>query len=136
MTAALRELPGNPSSVHAAGRAARAAIEAARAEVGALVGAAPETIVFTSGGTEGNDLAIVGLLRGAGLLRGRAPVAARPHVVSSPLEHPSVLGALGGHAWGSAGWPGVALLAGGLVVVVGLLAVVLRHTPSLLPDAT
>jgi tRNA (5-methylaminomethyl-2-thiouridylate)-methyltransferase len=87
MAAALRDLPGNPSSVHAAGRAARAAIEAARAEVAALVGAVAETIVFTSGGTEGNDLAIRGLLRAR---RG----AGRPHVVSSPLEHPSVLGAL------------------------------------------
>jgi tRNA (5-methylaminomethyl-2-thiouridylate)-methyltransferase len=90
MAAALRALPGNPSSVHAAGRAARAAIEEARAEVGALVGAAAETIVFTSGGTEGNDLAIRGLLRG----RGCRLAGARPHVVSSPLEHPSVLGAL------------------------------------------
>ena len=46
----------------------------------------------------------------------------------------SVFGALGGHAWSSAGWPLVVVLAGGLVVVVGALAVVLRHTPSLLPD--
>src|SRR4051794_25606880 len=86
MAAALRDLPGNPSSVHAAGRAARAAIEGARAEVGALIGAAAEMIVFTSGGTEGNDLAIRGLLRGMA----RPPGAGRPHVVSSPLEHPSV----------------------------------------------
>src|SRR4051812_31656706 len=87
MAAALRALPGNPSSVHAAGRAARAALEAARADVAALIGAEVETIVFTSGGTEGNELAI------RGLLRARA-VAGRPHVVSSPLEHPSVLAAL------------------------------------------
>ena len=64
MAAALRGLPGNPSSVHAPGRAARAAIEEARAEVAALVGAEAEEIVFTSGGTEGNDLAIRGLLAG------------------------------------------------------------------------
>jgi tRNA (5-methylaminomethyl-2-thiouridylate)-methyltransferase len=85
---ALRDLPGNPSSTHAAGRAARAAIEAARGDVAALLGASPEEIVFTSGGTEGNDLALGGLLRAA-----RGP-AGRPHVVSSPIEHPSVLGAL------------------------------------------
>ena len=85
MAAACRELPGNPSSTHAAGRAARTAIEAARAEVAALVGATAEEIVFTSGGTEGNALALRGLLR-----------AARGHVVSSPLEHPSVLAALAG----------------------------------------
>jgi tRNA (5-methylaminomethyl-2-thiouridylate)-methyltransferase len=91
MAAALRELPGNPSSVHAPGRAARAAVEAARADVAALVGAAPEEIVFTSGGTEGNALALGGLLRGIAAARG---AAGRLHVVSSPLEHPSVLAAL------------------------------------------
>ena len=85
MAAACRTLPGNPSSTHAAGRAARTAIEAARADVAALVGAAAEEIVFTSGGTEGNALALRGLLR-----------AARGHVVSSPLEHPSVRAALAG----------------------------------------
>lgn len=49
---------GNPSSVHAAGRAARARVEDARASVAALVGASPEGLVFTSGGTEANALAI------------------------------------------------------------------------------
>jgi YNFM family putative membrane transporter len=46
----------------------------------------------------------------------------------------SVFGALGGHAWNAAGWPSVALLAGGLVLVVGALALVLRRTPTLLPS--
>ena len=45
----------------------------------------------------------------------------------------SVFGALGGQAWSSAGWSSVALLAGGLVVVVAALALVLRRTPTLLP---
>ena len=85
MTAALRELPGNASSTHAAGRAAREAVEQARAEVAALIGASPEEIVFTSGGTESNDLAIRGTLRARG--GGQA--------ITSPIEHPSVLGALG-----------------------------------------
>jgi cysteine desulfurase len=49
---------GNPSSVHAAGRLARAAVERARAEVAALVGARSEAVIFTSGGTEANGLAI------------------------------------------------------------------------------
>jgi tRNA (5-methylaminomethyl-2-thiouridylate)-methyltransferase len=89
MTAALRELPGNPSSVHAPGRAARAAIEDARAEVAALVGARPEDVVFTSGGTEANALALAGLLGASGRRAG-----SRPRVVTSPLEHPSVLAAL------------------------------------------
>jgi tRNA (5-methylaminomethyl-2-thiouridylate)-methyltransferase len=83
MTAALRDLGGNPSSTHAPGRAARQAVEAARAEVAALIGAAPEEIVFTSGGTEANDLAIRGTLRASG-----------DHAVSTPIEHPSVLGPL------------------------------------------
>ena len=49
---------GNPSSVHAAGRAARAMVETARADVAALVGATPESVIFISGGTEANALAI------------------------------------------------------------------------------
>jgi tRNA (5-methylaminomethyl-2-thiouridylate)-methyltransferase len=89
MTAALRELAGNPSSVHGPGRAARAAIEDARGEVAALVRARPEDVVFTSGGTEANALALAGLVRAAAPRGG-----ARRHVVSSPLEHPSVLAAL------------------------------------------
>jgi cysteine desulfurase len=51
-------LGGNPSSVHAAGRAARAVVEAARGQVASLVGASPASVVFTSGGTEANALAI------------------------------------------------------------------------------
>lgn len=97
MTAALRDLPGNPSSAHAPGRAARAAVEQARAQIAALVGAAAEEIVFTSGGTEGNDLAIRGLLRGALVARGgdgKGAGSGRLHAVSSAIEHPSVLGAL------------------------------------------
>ena len=69
-------LGGNPSSVHAAGRRARRAVEAARAEVARLVGTAPADIVFTSGGTEANQLA----LRGAG----------RARVLVSAIEHDSV----------------------------------------------
>jgi tRNA (5-methylaminomethyl-2-thiouridylate)-methyltransferase len=89
MTAALRDLPGNPSSPHGPGRAARAAVEAARGDVAALLGASAEEIVFTSGGTEGNALAVGGLLRGL-----RSARSGRLHVVSSRLEHPSVAGAL------------------------------------------
>jgi tRNA (5-methylaminomethyl-2-thiouridylate)-methyltransferase len=91
IAAALRAPAGNASSVHAAGRAARAAVEDARREVAALLGVAPEEIVFTSGGTEGNNLLVRGLARAAAA---RLGAGARPHVVSSRLEHPSVLGAL------------------------------------------
>ncbi|RKY17237.1 MAG: selenide, water dikinase SelD [Planctomycetota bacterium] len=72
---------GNPSSMHRLGREARAAVERARAQVAACVGAEPEEIIFTSGGTEANNLAI----RGAVEARGGG------HVVTSALEHPAVL---------------------------------------------
>ena len=51
---------GNPSSVHAAGRAARRLITRARGQVAALVGASPEAVIFTSGGTEANNQALLG----------------------------------------------------------------------------
>jgi cysteine desulfurase len=73
------ELHGNPSSVHAEGRRARRAIEEARDEVAELIGASPEEILFASGGTEANALAIFGSTHGQ---RGR--------VVRSGAEHPSV----------------------------------------------
>ncbi len=74
---------GNPASVHSAGRAARAALERARARVAAAVGAAREEIRFTSGGTEANNLAILGLAR--------ARESAGRHVLATPIEHASVL---------------------------------------------
>ena len=76
---------GNPSSTHAYGAAAAARIAAARAQVAALVGAQPEEIVFTSGATESNNLAILGCAR-ANADRGR-------HIVSVRTEHKSVLDA-------------------------------------------
>ena len=79
----------NPSSLHAEGRAARQAVEQARREVAMLLGAQPGEIVLTSGGTEGNNLAVLGAARAARQAGGPA------HVISSPLEHPSVRAALG-----------------------------------------
>ncbi|MFL6689567.1 MAG: cysteine desulfurase family protein [Alphaproteobacteria bacterium] len=64
MTRAL-DIGGNPSSVHAAGRAARALIEDARETVAAFAGAAPAEVVFTSGGAEANALALRGAIAGA-----------------------------------------------------------------------
>jgi len=78
---------GNPHSAeHAMGRAAEAAVEAARAEVAALIGAAPNEIVFTSGATESNNLAIKGAVRHAA----RAGHAAR-RVITVATEHKCVL---------------------------------------------
>ncbi|MHB1716147.1 MAG: cysteine desulfurase family protein, partial [Acidimicrobiales bacterium] len=72
---------GNPSSDHALGRRARQAVEEARASVAALIGAAPNEVVFTSGGTESNNLAIRGVAA-------QAP-AARHRIVTSTVEHPA-----------------------------------------------
>jgi cysteine desulfurase len=74
---------GNPSSLHAAGRRARALVEAARAAVAARVGAPSERIVFTSGATESNNLALSGVL-----CRSKNR---RVHLVTSRIEHKSVL---------------------------------------------
>jgi len=74
---------GNAYSTHAAGRAARERVEAARAEVAALIAAPPEAIVFTSGATEADNLAILGAARG-NAARGR-------HLVSLRTEHRAVL---------------------------------------------
>ena len=59
------EIGGNPSSVHAAGRAARAVIEDAREAVAKFAGAAPGDVIFTSGGAESNALALRGVIAGA-----------------------------------------------------------------------
>jgi len=75
---------GNPSSQHAAGRRARALVEAAREEIAARVGAPAERIFFTSGATEANNLALKGSLARRG---------ARAHLVTSTIEHKSVLDA-------------------------------------------
>nr|WP_300147099.1 cysteine desulfurase family protein [Propionicimonas sp.] len=80
--AAMAELlgrPGNPSSLHGAGRAARRVLEEARESLAADLGARPGEVVFTSGGTEANNLALLGL-RSAG----------RPRLAVSAVEHPSV----------------------------------------------
>jgi cysteine desulfurase len=81
----------NPSSQHGQGRAARAAVETAREQVAALVGAAPAEVVFTSGGTEADNLAV----KGAVLVR---PPRER-HLVCSAVEHHAVLDAA---AWAEA----------------------------------
>jgi cysteine desulfurase len=71
---------GNPSSAHALGRRARDAVEAARAEVASLIGALPDEIFFTSGGTEANNIAIRGTASA-----GRAQRA----IVTTAIEHPA-----------------------------------------------
>jgi cysteine desulfurase len=95
MQAARETAWANPSSVHGPGRQARAVVEAARADVAALLGAEREEIVFTSGGTEADHLGIRGLAWTEAARRGLAPGSgARPRVVASRIEHPAVTGAV------------------------------------------
>ena len=77
----LRDAFGNPSSPHAAGRRARVAVDDAREQIGALVGARGGEVILTSGATEANNLALFGTVgHGHGI-----------RVISSEIEHPSVL---------------------------------------------
>ena len=84
MARAVMENFGNASSVHGFGQQARAAVDRARREVAGLIGAKQNEIVFTSGGTEANNLAIRGLCE-ASAAHGR-------HIITSAIEHPSVAG--------------------------------------------
>src|ERR1700681_1732426 len=72
---------GNASFIHHHGQETRAAVERARESVGALLGCRASEIVFTSGGTEADNLAIFGMAR------------ARDHVITSTIEHHAVLNA-------------------------------------------
>jgi cysteine desulfurase len=81
MTEALRAVFGNPSSSHEFGKAARNVVDAGRAATAELLGVEPDEIVFTSGGTEANNLAIAGLA--SGRRHGR--------ILTQATEHPSVL---------------------------------------------
>src|SRR5580765_8004978 len=81
LDAALDAAAGNPSSLHAEGRAARALIEGARVAVAALCGASPKEVVFTSGGSEGI----------AAALRGVADRTSERTIVVSAIEHSAVL---------------------------------------------
>ena len=84
------EAQGNPASAtHGLGLAAHDRVEAARAEVAALIGAAPAEVIFTSGATEANNLALAGVARAAGRLKDP-----RTHIVSARTEHKSVLDVL------------------------------------------
>jgi cysteine desulfurase len=73
---------GNPSSLHALGHAARDAVEEARVRVAAMIGAPPEEVLFSGGGTESDAIAVLGLARSA-------PPKKR-HIVVSSVEHPAV----------------------------------------------
>jgi cysteine desulfurase len=83
MLPVLRDVYGNASSIHHFGQMAKQKLELARRQTGALLNAKPQEIVFLSGGTEADNLAILGAVR-----RSKKP---RPHVITSAVEHPAVL---------------------------------------------
>lgn len=82
MTKVAEESHGNPASVHRSGQNARKILEQARSRVGVLIGALARNIIFTSGGTEANNLAIFGAARVSG---------GRQRIITSAIEHSSVL---------------------------------------------
>lgn len=84
---------GNASSIHFFGQEARAAVDRARHQSAALINARPNEIVFTSGGTEANNLAIRGLFEAR--KGGAAEKAGRGHIITSAIEHSAVLDVCG-----------------------------------------
>ncbi len=80
----LGQVYGNASSIHYFGQTAKQRLEQARRQIASLMGCAPAELIFTSGGTEADNMAVLGAARAA---------AGRPsrHVITSPIEHPAVL---------------------------------------------
>jgi cysteine desulfurase len=113
VAAALRECPGNASSIHAFGQRAKALLDEARSAVARLIGAEPSEVVFTSGGTESDNLALRGYAESLG-------EPARPSLITTAIEHEAVLNSV--KALGRRGWP-VTLLpvdASGVVAIDAL----------------
>ena len=86
MTTVWSENFGNPSSSHSFGRSALSAVDNARQQIGRFLNCAPDEIIFTSGATESNNLALRGIVKNA-FLNGLA----RPHIITSQTEHKSIL---------------------------------------------
>ncbi|MCU0257254.1 MAG: cysteine desulfurase [Vicinamibacterales bacterium] len=96
VSAALRDCPGNASSIHAFGQRAKAIVDDARSSVARLIGADPSEIVFTSGGTEADNLALRGFAE--------APRdGGKPALIVTAIEHEAVLNAA--KALDRRGWP-------------------------------
>jgi len=83
VSSCLGQVYGNASSIHYFGQLAKQRLEAARRQVSGLIGCAPTELIFTSGGTEANNIAVLGVVRAVGGPR---------HVITSAIEHPAVLG--------------------------------------------
>jgi cysteine desulfurase len=83
MAAAARDVYGNPSSIHGPGQLARQQLEKSRRTIADFLHACPAEFVFTSGGTESNNLTLLGLVRNL--------PSGRKHVITTSIEHPAVL---------------------------------------------
>jgi len=83
----------NASSIHTPGQRARSAVETAREQVGALIGARPQEIVFTSGGTESDNHAIFGVAQPILAVRSSPAKATAPHIITTAIEHEAVFNA-------------------------------------------
>lgn len=79
---------GNPSSIHQFGQEARHAVDKARADIARLINSSPEEIVFTSGGSEADNLGIRGIVESNAKMRGDNSI---PHIITSKIEHKAVL---------------------------------------------
>ena len=110
MSAVLREEFGNPSSVHHFGQRAKAVVDEARSAVADLIGADPSEVVFTSSGTESDNLAIRGAAEAI-------EVSGRRHLISSGIEHEAVLNTF--KALARRGWQTTLLPVGASGLVVG-----------------
>jgi cysteine desulfurase len=84
VVSALGETYGNASSIHSFGQAAKQRMEGARRQLAALMHASPKEVVFTGGGTESDNMALLGVARAA---------SGRRHIITTAIEHPAVLGA-------------------------------------------
>ena len=86
LVSCLGQVYGNASSIHHFGQAAKQRLEAARRQIAALIHADAADVVFTSGGTEADNLAVLGVVHAA-------PAAGGKHVITTAIEHPAVLAA-------------------------------------------
>jgi len=84
LASCLGQVYGNASSIHHFGQAAKQRLEAARRQLAVLIHANPNEVVFTSGGTEADNMAVLGVARAA--------AGPAKHVVTTAVEHPAVLG--------------------------------------------
>ena len=84
-------ISANPSSIHSLGVEAKSKLENARREVAGVLSARPDEIIFTSGGTESNNLAIQGIVQYIGVSYVHRKLLCMPHIITTNIEHPSVL---------------------------------------------